>query len=69
MKTFKGQINNTKLTQQLLQLDNETIANIFITVLNSRNDSAIFRGIEKTLQFRLDELKNVTSDPDQPELF
>ena len=69
MKSFKESSQPANLAQQLARLDNETIANIFLSVLQTRRDSAILKGIEKTLKTRLDLIKGQEPDPEQEELF
>lgn len=68
MKTFTESTRPTKLAQELTKLDSETIARIFLSVLQTRKDSAILDGIGNTLSTRLELLKD-EADPEQEELF
>ena len=68
MKSFTESAKPSRLAQELATLDSETIARIFLSVLTTRKDSAILKGIDKTLQTRLDLINTKPSDA-HPEMF
>jgi|TARA_R110000803_G_scaffold141177_2_gene207664 hypothetical protein len=70
MKSFTESTKPAQIANDLATLDNETIAKIFLSVLKTRPDSIILKGIDKTLQDRLSllDVDNV-SDDGQQEMF
>lgn len=66
MKTFTESTRPAYLATELSKLDNETIARIFLSVLQSREESAILRGIAERLSDRLELLATVKKE-DHPE--
>ncbi len=67
MKTFLESYRPAHLASELAKVDNETLAKIIVSVLQTREDSAIFEGIVKKLSDRLSLLK--PSSEAHPELF
>jgi hypothetical protein len=67
MKTFLESYKPAHLALELSKMDNETLAQIIVSVLQTREDSAIFEGIVKRLSDRLLLLKSPTDT--HPELF